>query len=251
MTDAPQKTDPLLREPPDFSLVLGGPLYQLFLRTRMIKPPLDMLARRMIVIPTIAWLPLLLLSVVEGTAIGGVRVPFLYDIEVHAKYLLALPLLILAEIIVHQRIRPVVRQFVERGVIRPEQLPQFHDIMASAMRLRNSVAIEVFLIVFVYTVGHYFWLERMALQTATWYGSQAGAALQLSFAGYWYVFVTTPIGQFILLRWYFRILIWTRFLWQVSRLDLHLIPTHPDRAGGLGFLGGGLYAFTPLLFVQG
>jgi hypothetical protein len=252
MTDAPKKTDPLLREPPDFSLVLGGPLYQLYLRTRMAAPPLDRLDRRMIVIPAIVWLPLFLLSLVEGTATGGgVRLPFLHDIALHAKYLLALPLLILAELVVHQRIRPVVRQFVDRGVIRPEQLPQFHDTIASAMRLRNSVALEVFLIVFVYTVGHYIWLERVVLQTTTWYGSPTGATLRLSSPGYWYAYVSAPIMQFILLRWYFRLFVWGRFLWQVSRLDLHLVPTHPDRAGGLGFLGTGLYAFTPLLVAQG
>ncbi len=58
-------------------------------------------------------------------------------------------------------------------------------------------------------------------------------------------------SAFLLLRWYFRIVIWARFLWQVSRLDLHLVPTHPGRAAGLGFLGGSAAAFMPLLLSQG
>jgi hypothetical protein len=37
--------------------------------------------------------------------------------------------------------------------------------------------------------------------------------------------------------WHVRFFIWYRFLWQVSKIPLNLIPTHPDRAGGLGFLG--------------
>jgi len=37
----------------------------------------------------------------------------------------------------------------------------------------------------------------------------------------------------------------------VSRLNLHLIPTHPDRAGGLAFLGTSVYGFSPILFAQG
>jgi hypothetical protein len=53
----------------------------------------------------------------------------------------------------------------------------------------------------------------------------------------------------MLLRWYLRLLIWFRFLWQVSRL--RLVPTHPDRAGGLSFLGKSSYAFGPILFAQG
>ena len=29
-------------------------------------------------------------------------------------------------------------------------------------------------------------------------------------------------------RWGFRMVVWTRFLWQVSNLDLLLTPTHPE-----------------------
>jgi hypothetical protein len=73
------------------------------------------------------------------------------------------------------------------------------------------------------------------------------------------LFSTTNCGQnifcnttqFILLRWYLRFLLWFWFLWRVSRLNLHLIPTHTDRAAGLGFLGTGTYAFGPILFAQG
>src|SRR5664279_1124262 len=68
---------------------------------------------------------------------------------------------------------------------------------------------------------------------------------------YWYEIVSIPIFQFVLLRWYLRFFIWFQFLWQVSKLDLHLIPTHPDRAGGLAFLGKSSYAFSPILFAQG
>ena len=77
------------------------------------------------------------------------------------------------------------------------------------------------------------------------------AQWHLTPAGFWYVFVSIPIIQFFLVRWYMRLFIWFRFLWQVSRLDLHLIPTHPDRSAGLGFLGKSAYAFSPILFAEG
>jgi hypothetical protein len=70
-------------------------------------------------------------------------------------------------------------------------------------------------------------------------------------AGYWYAFVSIPFFQFILLRWYMRLGVWFRLLWQVSRLNLHLSAAHPDRAGGIGFLGQSSYAFSPILFAQG
>jgi hypothetical protein len=80
---------------------------------------------------------------------------------------------------------------------------------------------------------------------------EARRARNLTAAGIWYVFISIPTLQFILLRWYVRFLIWYRFLWQVSRMPLNLIPTHPDRSGGLGFLGAVSYTFGPVLFAQG
>jgi hypothetical protein len=67
----------------------------------------------------------------------------------------------------------------------------------------------------------------------------------------WYGYVSLPLFQFLLMRWYFRLFIWARFLWQVARLDLSLIPTHPDRVGGLGFLANTVYAFMPLAVAHG
>ena len=78
-----------------------------------------------------------------------------------------------------------------------------------------------------------------------------GAGRQLSAAGWWFVYVSLPLAQFILFRWYFRLFVWMRFLWQVSRCELSLVPTHPDRAGGLGFLSGTVVAFAPVLMAHG
>jgi hypothetical protein len=63
--------------------------------------------------------------------------------------------------------------------------------------------------------------------------------------------VSIPIFQFLLVRWYFRIFLWARFLRQVSRIELRLLPSHPDRVGGLGFLANTAYAFVPLALAHG
>jgi len=89
------------------------------------------------------------------------------------------------------------------------------------------------------------------LGSATWYANPVSTHLHLTGAGYWYAFVSIPIFQFVLLRWYMRLVLWFRFLWQVSRLNLHLSAAHPDQAGGIGFLGKASYAFAPILFAQG
>jgi hypothetical protein len=196
---------------------------------------------------------LLVLSAWSGQALsGGTTVPFLLDVEAHVRFLVALPLLILAELVVHVRMRPLVQQFLARQLVPECDRARFEAAVASALRWRNSVVAEVLLLGLVYGVGILLvWRHYVALETATWYAVPAAEKLQHSLAGLWYGYVSLPIFQFILYRWYFRLFIWVRFLWQVSRLDLSLVPTHPDGAGGLGFLSLTVPAFTPLLLAQG
>jgi hypothetical protein len=237
----------------DFSLVLGGPLFQLLCRTHLSGNTLELWRQRILFITFIAWLPLLVLSALEGQALGGrVAVPFLLDLEVHVKFLLVTPLLIAAELVVHQRIRLVVPQFLERNLIPKSAMPRFDAAIASAFRLRNSVLAEVLLIAFVYGVGVLIiWRHYTTLDTATWYATPSVEGSKLWLAGLWYGYVSLPLFQFLLLRWYYRIFIWIRFLWQVSRIELSLIPTHPDRVGGLGFLPNAVFAFMPLAVAHG
>ena len=233
-------------------MVLGGPLFHLYQRTHLSLDALELLRRRVLVITLFAWLPLLFLSVLDGHALGGpIKIPFLYDVEAQVRFLIALPLFILLEVIVHRRISPVARHFVERRIVVTEDLPRFREAVNSALRARNSIALELALLVLVYTLGLWMWRSQIAAGGATWYAAPAGTHLRLTLAGYWYAFVSIPMFQFMLLRWYMRLVIWFRLLWQVSRLNLHLTAAHPDRAGGIGFVGNSSYAFEPLLFAQG
>jgi hypothetical protein len=237
--------------PEDFSLVLGGPLYQMYLRSRLVKPPADLVERRILAAIVLTWVPLLVLALVGGNAMGGVQVPFLADIDVHIRFLVALPLLIVAEILVHQRIRVTVRQFIDRGIITPENRARFEEIIASTMRLRNSTAIEITILVGSVTLGYFIWREAMTLHVGTWYvAAGPDGAERLTLAGWWYAFISLNIFRFVLFRWYFRLVLWYIFLWRVARLPLRLNPLHPDRAGGLGFLGNSVFAFMPLLLAH-
>ena len=239
-------------EPHEFLLVSGGPLFQLYRRTHLSGDSLEWLRRRVLVITLLAWLPLLLLSVFDGHALGGsFKIPFLYDIEAHVRFLIALPVLIAAEVIVNQRIAHSVRQFVERRIVISEDVPRFNAAVESALRGRNSAAVEGTLLLFVYTLGIWIWRNQIVIKEPTWYAVPEAGRLHLSLAGYWCAFVSIPVFQFILLRWYLRLVLWFRLLWRISKLNLHLSAAHPDRAGGLGFLGESAYAFGPILFAQG
>jgi hypothetical protein len=110
---------------PDFSLVLGGPLYQLFVRTHLSGSTLELIKRRVLFAIAITWVPLLLLSAWQGVLYLGGQLPFLFDIETHVRFLIAIPLLIYAELNVHARIRGVVQSFVARAIVTAEEMPKF------------------------------------------------------------------------------------------------------------------------------
>ena len=75
-------------------------------------------------------------------------------------------------------------------------------------------------------------------EIASWRSSNSSdAPFGISLATLWYRLIAVPILQFFWYRWLWRLFVWARFLWSISRLDLNLVGTHADRAGGLGFLG--------------
>jgi hypothetical protein len=146
----------------------------------------------------LAWAPLLLLSMADGHAWGqSVVLTFLRDVEMHVKLLVAIPLLIAAEVKVHRRLPAIVLQFLERGLVPEAARAQFDAAIASAMRLRNSIVAELLLIVFVYVVGVLFvWRTQSTLDVASWYSVQSGGELQLSRAGCWAVCVSLPLSSY-------------------------------------------------------
>jgi hypothetical protein len=249
----PTTREKVFQDRRDFSLVLGGPIFQLLRQAHLTDDAQELVKQRIIIISLFTWLPLLVLSALEGKLLGGsVAVPFLLNTEVHVRFLVAIPLLIIAELVVHRRMRFVVKEFLDRRLISESTIKRFDAAIASIFRLRNSMLAEVLLVGFVYVVGILIiWRHYMTLDTATWYATPSVEGSKLSLAGMWYGYVSLPIFQILLCRWYYRVFIWARFLWQVSRIDLSLIPTHPDRVGGLGFLSETVYAFVPLLMAHG
>jgi hypothetical protein len=237
----------------NFSLVLGGPLFQLLCKSHLSDDAMTHLRQRVIVIALVGWLPLFLLSALQGDLAGHrVAVPFLRDLEVHIRFLVAVPLLIAAELVVHRRLKRVALAFLDRNLVPKAAMSRFDEALGAAYRLRNSVAAELLLLVVVYGIGvQIVWRHFTALDADSWFATSSGAGLELLPAGIWYGYFSLPLFQFLLLRWYFRLFIWVQFLWRVSRIELNLVPTHPDRVGGLGFLSRTAHAFSVLLVAHG
>jgi hypothetical protein len=243
-------TPPSSEAPIEFSLVAGGPLFRLCLRAGLVHGPCESVRRVVVLAILVAWLPLVVLSLTAGgQAVGDV--PFFYDIETNVRFLIAVPVLIAAELVVHQRLRSTVGQFIVRGIIVPDDVPRFDGSVRWTLRLRDAWVVEGALLAIVYTIGHYVWRRHFALASPSWYRTSAGSEAGLTPAGLWLAFVSIPLWQFLLLRWYLRLTLLFLFLWRISRLRLYLVATHPDKAGGLGFVGNSAYAFAYILFAQG
>ena len=109
---------------PAFPLTLGGPLYRMLRRSGGSIPQL--LRRQATICVLVCWVPLALLSLAQGHFLGGINLSFVRDIETHARFLVSLPVLIIAEVLVYERLRPIMKNFVQRQLILPGDLPRFN-----------------------------------------------------------------------------------------------------------------------------
>ncbi|HEY1867859.1 MAG TPA: hypothetical protein VGG70_06140 [Candidatus Cybelea sp.] len=206
-----------------------------------------------LILPLIAWLPLVVLSAFDGQLLrSATGTPFLRDYSAHIRLLVALPLFLIAGRVAEARIRPTLQQFLTRQLVPPQSMEKFKASVASAFRLGDSVLADIVILALIYSVD-LFVVRRtgVAAEAAAWYANPSKSGPVLTIGGIYYAYVSLPILQFILLRWYYRLFIWGRFLRQTARLGLRLIPTHADRVGGLGFLITGTQAFTFFAIAQG
>ncbi|MDG3007105.1 hypothetical protein [Paludisphaera mucosa] len=193
--------------------------------------------------------PLLLLSLSEGLAFGPrVEVPILRDPGFYCRYLAALPLLVGAEIFVGMSLAVQVGYLLESGLVPEEERPSFQAAKAQLQRLARSRAAKVVAGALAFVVVTTF---RLLLDTkpgaSSWERLGAADGGRITLAGWWSILVSVPVLVGLLLHWLWRAGVWAWFLFRVSRLDLALTPTHPDRAGGLGFLAWGQASFAPVL----
>jgi hypothetical protein len=202
--------------------------------------------RRALAATAIAWVPLLILAAAEGLVLGAVpRESFLLDISAHARYLLALPLLIAAEPWCVGRLARIARHFRAGGLIREEDERRLEELLTAARDRLDNRMVELVLLAAAYA-GTLFLVDALYPgQTSTWITPGGG---DLSLAGRWRLLVSQPLFLVLVGAWLWRAGVWARFLWGVSRLELQIIASHPDLAGGLRFLAESNAAFAPVAF---
>jgi hypothetical protein len=209
--------------------------------------------RRSVVFIAITWVPLLFFAALEGYALGpSPRSSLLLDFATYARLFLAVPLIFAAEVVVGPRMRSAGLRFLHANIVRPESYPEFAAAVARVQRRREAHLPEVAFIVIALLGARWLSLEQVTgLGATTWHTTWVGGELRLSASGLWYGFVAIPLVQFFVLRWVWRLVIWTLFLWDVSQLRLNLLATHTDEAAGLGFLGAGHVSMAIFPFAVG
>jgi hypothetical protein len=241
----------ILARESELQFEIGGPVYRLMQRIGLITRDDPCIGRRIICFLLITWVPLLLLSLIEGRALGPTpRESFLLDFAAYARFFIAIPLIFMAEIIVGPRLRTAGLHFLRANLVRSEDLPTVEAAITRVQRRREALLPELVIFGLIIVAVRYFNVETVSgvTATATWSTAALKGGIGLTLAGIWYYFVAIPVMLFFFYRWLWRLIIWTLFLRDLSRLKLNLVATHPDRAAGLGFLGNahislGIFAF--------
>lgn len=220
-----------------FSLVQGGPIYRFQVAIHMAMPDRPGVLRRALLLMLAAWLPLLLLSLAQGLAFGTkVQVPFFYDYAVNIRFLVALPLLIVAEAVIDPHVSHAVKYFVRSRLVGAAELPLFEEQLRAVARVRDAFWPTLLLIAAAILPS--FWMRKLNVGhlLSSWHATGTATGSGVSLAGWWYVFVSLPIFRLLLFRWLWLIVIWAILLRRLSKLPLRCIASNPDGAGGLGFL---------------
>jgi hypothetical protein len=220
----------------DFELSSAGTLYNLLQKV----PFLNSQKRIAVLGIGITWLPIVILCGINGTLYSGVQMPFLSDVAMQARLLLALPFLIIFKTAIENKVKDVLTYMSIELLDAEDRQQLVTNGFRRARQLSNSALAEIvmFVIVIIATVslvkgGVYSTLEE---GTTSWMVTAEDNREKLSMAGYWAVLVSIPIIQLLILRWLGYYIVWVLFLLHFSKAKIKLIPTHADKAGGLGIL---------------
>lgn len=205
--------------------------------------------RRALFWSMLAWLPLVIWSAVTGHLnLNGSDESVLMHFGVHVRGLVAIPLFILAEAMLNQMTQRLIPYFAESGLIREEDLQGFRKLLLELKHLRDSVFPWIVILGVI--------LARVTLPLAdteihelSWAGQgSATGSVDYGFGGWWFLYVTRSVFMVLNLAWLWRLILLGMLFFRIARLNLCLVPSHPDRLGGLGFLEQLPIAFAPVVF---
>jgi hypothetical protein len=228
---------------PEFT-VFGGPLNMLGKRLGLLRNGTNSI-RMGLVLGLLTWIILMVLSLLNGSIQKVFTITFLAG---HVRYLVVIPLFFVCETWVAPRMAEFVRNILNSGLVIESEQPLLDSVICQIKRIKNFWLVEVLLLLATFVLPHFGLNGIMPGKTssAAWIFEQAGGNLTLPNA--FYAWFCLPLFRFLLARWFWHLGLWVYFLFRLSRLRLQLLPTHPDRLGGLGYLEVVHEHYTPLAF---
>ncbi|TIO04491.1 hypothetical protein [Mesorhizobium sp.] len=226
------------------ALFENGPPVGVQRRLGIVKGSQLNVGRRAMIVGAVGWAPLLVLAGIQNVTMhtDGIT-SLLWDAGVHARYLIAAPLLVLAEAQCALRLNAIVRHFADAGLVTDKDRGPYDAAVASTRAQLNSRAAEIIVVVLAYLLTSAAVFSLPFDQIPIWHKT-GGSAPAFSPAGWWHVLVSLPLLLTLLLGWAWRFALWAHLLWRIARLDLRLMASHPDGAAGLSVLGYSLRAFS-------
>src|SRR5271170_938273 len=234
-----------VRPAAEISLVRGGPFYRLQEAAGLVKDGQWNVGRRVLFGLAIGWFPLVLITLLFKTqTLTGL----LTDYPINARMLVGVPVLLVGQTVMESAFRTIIGQIRAAALVTPSEAGHFDHILVSLIRLRDSIIPEIVIIVAACLHAVEVVETHMAL-ARPWALAGTSSAPHVSIAGWYYIGVSLLLYQFLLFISLWKWLLWWIFLFRLSRLDLELVPTHPDQHGGIGFLGMSPLAIAPTIFV--
>lgn len=220
-----------------FSLVVGGPFYRVLKRLGLIEADGLSGRRTAITLAMLAWLPPAILAAAQSIAEASNQGwGYFTDLTVPARFLIAIWAMVITERYADSRFVILARQFRSSHLLAREDQAAFEKALITADRRSSSALAEcIFLVMAFVSSGRTLDLV-VSIIGLGWEGTFVEGHSHLSWAGLATRYVSNPLFIFLVLRWAWWFIIWAVLLFRISRLPLQLIPLHPDRAAGLGFL---------------
>lgn len=192
--------------------------------------------RRAIALALFAWLPIAVWAFVAGRALPGQQAaePLLQHFGVTVRCLVAIPLLVIGEAVAHALTMHLIPHFVRSGLVSEADRPHFRAILSGVARLRDQ-SLPWILIGGAVVAWMALSPPHAGQHELTWAESGDGHS-GFGFGGIWFLYVVRPIFTALLLAWVWRLALLLLLMSRIAKLDLGLVPTHPDRCAGLGFL---------------
>jgi hypothetical protein len=191
----------------------------------------------------VGWLMPVLISFVStpGAAMGLMK-----SYAIAARTLIAVPVLLAGLTVIELRFREIIGHIYNADLLDAKESSRLDEILATLVRLRDSILPELAMLLIIAARTAAAYKAQMVDEAALVYGNAGD--LHLTLAGWYGILVSATLFQFLLLQNVWKWLLWAFFAFKLSRLDLKLVPTHPDGSGGLGFLGMSPIAFAPTAF---